>query len=188
MKSYFLESLFLHLRLAKDAQFQEALAVAIDRVVACLQGERKILIAGNGGSAAEAQHFAAELVGRYQKERRAFAAIALTTDTSAITAISNDYSFDRIFSRQVEALGTAGDVLVVFSTSGNSKNILEAITVARQRGLFTIGLLGNEGGLAKHAVDLALVVPSPSTPRIQEAHQLLVHIISEEVERRCAFA
>ncbi|MEK7615680.1 MAG: SIS domain-containing protein [Patescibacteria group bacterium] len=184
MIHYFFDSLTLHLQLVKDRHFQEQLGLVVEQVFQCLARGNKLLIAGNGGSAADAQHFAAELMGRYMKERQALPAISLTTDTSALTAIGNDYSFDQIFARQVSGLGVAGDMLMVFSTSGNSKNLLEAVSVARRKQLSTVGLLGNQGGLLKDAVALPLVVHSPSTPRIQEVHQLLLHIIAEEVERR----
>ncbi len=159
-----------------------AIAEAAQRITACIKQGRKVLICGNGGSAADAQHFAAELVGRYKQERVAWPAIALTTDTSALTAIGNDYGFDRVFSRQVEALGMEGDVLVLISTSGNSPNLLEAVAKAKQQGLFTIALLGKGGGKLKDAVDQAMIVPSPNTPRIQEAHIFMIHCICELTE------
>ena len=144
--------------------------------MATLQGGKRIFICGNGGSAADAQHIAAELVCRFETSRRGLPAIALTTDTSALTAIGNDLGFERLFSRQVEALGSEGDVLVVLSTSGNSGNIIAAILAAKERCMTTIGLLGGEGGKAKSLVDHALVVPSPVTARIQECHILIGHI------------
>ena len=143
----------------------------------------KILIAGNGGSAADAQHFAAELVGRYMKERPGLPAIALTTDTSALTAIGNDYGFDRIFSRQVEALGQPGDVFLAISTSGNSKNLVEALCVARDRQLSTIALLGKNGGAMRELADFSLVVPSQDTPRIQEAQEWIWHTWCALIDR-----
>lgn len=142
----------------------------------------KILICGNGGSAADAQHFAAELSGRYLKERRALAGLALTTDSSALTAIGNDYGFDRVFSRQVEALGRPGDLLVGISTSGNSPNVLLAVEAAKGLGMRTLGLLGRDGGKLKGLVDDALVVPSSVTARIQEVHQMVYHFWCEALD------
>ena len=152
----------------------------------------KILVFGNGGSAAEAQHFAAELVNKFLKERRALPAISLTTDTSAITSIGNDRSFDRIFSRQIEALGRKGDVAIALSTSGNSPNIIEGLKAAKTIGMVTIALTGEGGGkLAETpgaAPDYLLDVPSKSTPRIQEVHLVVLHIIAEEIESKCSRA
>lgn len=142
----------------------------------------KIILFGNGGSAADAQHFAAELIGRFNIERKSFPAISLTTDTSILTSLSNDYSFDIIFSRQCESLVNKGDVCIGISTSGNSKNILEGIKVSQEKGATTIALLGNDGGLVKDNVDVALIVNSSSTARIQEAHRTIYHIICEKVE------
>ncbi len=143
----------------------------------------KLLVMGNGGSAADAQHFAAEIVGRFKMERRALPAVALSTDTSILTAIGNDYGFEAIFSRQVEALAAPGDVVVGISTSGNSPNVLKAFQLARERGCRTIGLLGCDGGCIKAACDLALVVPSDDTPRIQEGHIAIIHIVCDLVEK-----
>ena len=142
----------------------------------------KILVCGNGGSAADAQHLAAELSGRYLKERRALAGLALTTDTSALTAIGNDYGFDQVFSRQVEALGRPGDLLIGISTSGNSPNVIRAVESAKALGLRTLGLLGRDGGTLKDLVDDALVVPSPVTARIQEVHQMVYHFWCEALD------
>jgi D-sedoheptulose 7-phosphate isomerase len=137
----------------------------------------KLLICGNGGSAADSQHFAAEVVGRFEKERKGFSAIALTTDTSALTAIGNDYGFDKVFSRQVEALGQKGDILIGISTSGNSKNVIEAVKVAKGLGIFTVGLLGKDGGQLKDLVDKAFIVRSNNTARVQEVHITFIHAI-----------
>ena len=136
---------------------------------------KKILVAGNGGSAADAQHFAAELVGRFMRERRALAAIALTTDTSILTAVGNDYGFDQVFSRQVEGLGRPGDVLIGISTSGRSLNLIRALKSAAENRMVTVALLGKSGGEMKHLADHVLVVPSEETPRIQEAQQWIWH-------------
>ena len=144
----------------------------------------KLLVMGNGGSAADAQHLAAELVGRFLMERRALPAIALTTDTSILTAVGNDYGFDEVFRRQVEALAVPGDVVLGISTSGNSRNVINALATARYKGCSTIGLLGRDGGEIAGMVDLSLTVISPETPRIQEAHQLIIHIICDLVEKQ----
>ena len=144
---------------------------------AALRGGGKLLICGNGGSAADAQHLAAELTGRFETERRAYPAIALTTDSSALTAIANDYGFERVFSRQVEALAQPGDLLLVISTSGNSVNLLTATKAAQVRGVRVIGLLGRDGGELGRCVDLPLVVGVPRTARIQEGHLLILHLL-----------
>ncbi len=143
----------------------------------------KILLCGNGGSAADAQHIAAELVGRFQLERRALPAVALTTDTSILTAVANDYSFDKIFARQVEAIGSKGDVLIGISTSGNSRNVLLAVQKAKDIGLLTIGFTGKNGGKLKNMADHCLIVNSPSTPRIQEVHITLGHVLCDFIEK-----
>jgi len=148
----------------------------------------KILLFGNGGSAADAQHIAGELVSRFLIERQALAAIALTTDTSILTAIGNDYGYDRVFARQVEALGRPGDVAVGISTSGRSPNVLAALDAARARGLATAGFTGAAGGPLAERVDLCFRVPSESTPRIQEAHLAAAHAICELVEQACCGA
>ncbi len=156
---------------------------AADAVVAALRAGRKVLVCGNGGSAADAQHFVAELVGRFERPRRAWPALALTTDTSILTAIGNDYGFDRVFSRQVEAHGQAGDVLIAISTSGGSPSVLAAAATARAAGLVTIGMTGRDGGALGRAVDIHLNVPSPSTARTQEVHGTLLHVLCDLVEQ-----
>ena len=168
------------------AEGMDALESAISATVKALKAGRKVLVFGNGGSAAEAQHFAAELVNRFLKERRAIPAIALTTDTSVLTAIANDKSFDKVFSRQIEALGDKDDVAVALSTSGNSSNIVEGLMAAKAKGMLTIALTGESAGkLASGAApNYLLAVPSKSTPRIQEAHLLLLHVMAEEIETR----
>lgn len=158
--------------------FDEILA----RVVHAFRSRRKLLIAGNGGSAADAQHFAGELVSRFYFDRPAIAAIALTTDTSVLTAIGNDYGFEKVFSRQIEALGKKGDVFIAISTSGNSLNVLKALEQARLQGLTTIGLTGRSGGLMKPLCDICICVPSESTPRIQECHLVLEHALCACIE------
>ena len=144
----------------------------------------KILVMGNGGSASDAQHLAAELVGRFMLERKALPAIALTTDSSILTAIGNDYGFDNIFSRQVEALGSSGDLLIGISTSGNSVNCVNALRKAKTMGLKTVGLLGGQGGAMADMVDFSVVVPSEETPRIQEAHGTIIHLLCDLIEKQ----
>lgn len=143
---------------------------------------KKILVCGNGGSAGDAQHFCAELVGRFVKERKGLPAIALTTDTSALTAIANDYSFEIIFERQVEALASEGDILLAISTSGNSSNVLKAVRVANKMGCTTVSLLGHDGGEISKFCDYNLIVPSKITARIQELHILIEHILCEIID------
>lgn len=147
-----------------------------------------LLWCGNGGSAADSQHLAAELVGRFKKDRRALRSIALTTDASVLTCVANDYGYDDVFSRQVEAIGRPGDVLIGISTSGNSNNVLCAIKAAKTMGLLTVALLGRGGGPAKELVDHAIVIPSDSTARIQEAHILIGHILCEMIELELGLA
>jgi D-sedoheptulose 7-phosphate isomerase len=161
---------------------QRPLLDAIDAIATAFRGGRKLLVFGNGGSAADAQHFAAEFVGRFQRERRAVSAVALTTDTSILTAIGNDYAYDRVFARQVEALGAAGDVAFGITTSGGSTNVLEAFKVAKESGLVTIALTGRDGGDAGSLADIHLNVPDQSTARVQEVHRTLLHAICEIVE------
>lgn len=151
-------------------------------MTSCLRAGKKILVAGNGGSAADAQHFAAELAGRFVVERPGLAAIALTSNTSILTAIGNDYSYDEVFSRQLTAYGEAGDVFVGISTSGNSENIVRAFLMARARHLTTIGLLGKGGGRAAAYCDEVLVIPSDNTQYIQEAHVLTIHLWSAMID------
>lgn len=143
-----------------------------------------LFLFGNGGSAADAQHIAAEFMNRFKIERQPLPAIALSTDTSVITSIGNDYSFDDIFSKQITGLGRMGDVALGITTSGNSPNVLNAFKAARDRGLFTIGLLGKDGGRARAMVDLAVIIDHPDTPRIQEAHITIGHIICSIIDQR----
>jgi len=157
-----------------------------DRLIACIEGGGTIFWMGNGGSAADSQHLAAELVGRFRRERPAAASVALTTDTSVLTAIGNDYGFDSVFERQVAALCDPGDVVVGISTSGNSTNVLRAIGAAAEIGADTVGLTGGDGGALAERVDLCVSVPSGETARIQEAHILIGHVLCERVERAIA--
>jgi D-sedoheptulose 7-phosphate isomerase len=161
----------------------EPVAECAKMLIDALGSGHKILTMGNGGSAADAQHFAAEMVGRFLLERKALPAIALTTDTSILTAVGNDYGFDDVFSRQVEALANPGDVLIGISTSGNSPNVKNAIETGKSIGARTIGLLGRDGGEIGNLVDLNLTVPSPETPRVQEAHLIIIHILCDLVEK-----
>lgn len=157
---------------------EAASRVAIDT----LKKGNKILLCGNGGSAADAQHIAAELTGRYKSERKGLPAIALTTDTSALTAIANDYGFDRVFDRQIEALASKNDLLIGISTSGNSPNIISALETAKDMGCRTVGLSGKAGGKMNNACDLNVVIPSNDTARIQEMHILIGHAIAQAVD------
>ena len=167
------------------AENTDALARAIDVVANALAGGKKLLLFGNGGSAADTQHIAAEFVGRFLRERRPLPAIALTTDTSALTAIANDYGYDDVFARQVRALATAGDVALAISTSGRSPSVLHAVEACRELGVTTIGLTGGDGGELARAADVSLrVSASRLSPRIQETHILVGHVICELVDRR----
>jgi len=159
-----------------------AIFEAADLITMCLQGDGKLLFFGNGGSAADAQHLAAEFVGRFVRERAGLPAIALTTDSSILTAVGNDYGFDQIFARQIQALGRPGDVAIAISTSGNSLNVLEGVKEARKRKLKTIGLTGKDGGLLAQQTDAAIMVPSTSTARIQECHIAIGHLFCELVD------
>ena len=151
-------------------------------ILSAFKEEKKLLICGNGGSAADAQHFSSELIGKYEKERSSFPAIALTTDSSAITAISNDFGFNNVFSRQIEGLGKSGDILIVISTSGNSKNLVKAIETAKKKNITCLALLGKKGGLISEMVDLDIIISSNRTSRIQEMHGLIIHIICGLIE------
>lgn len=170
-------------RVAKDEAFMDGLAEVTAVISNALKAGKTLLIAGNGGSAADASHFAGELVGRFERERRGYPAVALSADAAVVTAIANDYGFERIFSRQVEALGTEGDVFIGISTSGNSKNILEALRVARAQQLETIAFLGGDGGAACEHAAISLVVPDESTARVQEVHSVLIHALSKHIEQ-----
>ena len=164
-----------------EAQGERVSEVA-DALVRTLQNGNKILIFGNGGSAADAQHIASELVGRFQHDRPGLPAIALTTDPSVLTSVANDYGFEFLFARQIEALGQKGDAAIAISTSGRSANIREGLLAARAKGMVTIGLLGKEGGQAREMVDHALVVDGQKTARVQEVHILIGHILCEAIE------
>lgn len=179
-RSTFGDTIALHERVMQDPQ--PALAAAAALVDAFGRGG-KLLLFGNGGSAADAQHVAAECVGRFQRERAALPAIALTTDTSILTSLANDYDYNRVFARQVEALGRPGDVAFGISTSGGSRNVLAGLESARALGLQTIALTGNDGGAVGRAAAIHVNVPSTSTARVQEVHRTLLHVICDIVER-----
>lgn len=165
------------------AQLAEQIEAASTIINAALKNGNKILLFGNGGSAADAQHIAAEFIGRFVKDRRSLPAIALTTDTSALTAIGNDYGFDRIFDRQVEGLATKGDVLIGISTSGNSANVINALNIGKQKECVTIGLSGRDGGKMNDCCDINIVIPSDVTARIQEMHILIGHLFCEIADK-----
>jgi D-sedoheptulose 7-phosphate isomerase len=173
--------------IAVHARVRDTDHAALLRAVAAIREAHAaggmVLTFGNGGSAADAQHLAAELVCRFARERRALAAVALSTDTSVMTAVANDYGFDRVFARQVEALGRPGDVAIGISTSGRSPNVVKGLEAARTRGLRTIALTGRDGGAAGAGVDIHVNVPDGSTARVQEVHRTLIHVICELVER-----
>jgi D-sedoheptulose 7-phosphate isomerase len=170
--------------LAVAEQLSPLVADAVEVICAALSSGKKILVMGNGGSAADAQHLAAEFIGRFKLERPSLPAIALTTDSSILTAIGNDYGYDAVFARQLEGLATAGDVVIGISTSGNSPNVLTAMKLAKEKGCVTVSLLGRDGGSIKAVSDIPLIVPCSDTPRIQEAHILIIHIICDLVEKR----
>lgn len=188
MSSIYLKSLAEH-RSVIDRIVSDSIpniATCGELLWAALDKGNKILLCGNGGSAADAQHIAAEFVGRYETERAAFPAIALTTDTSALTALGNDYGFDRVFARQVEALANRGDVLIAISTSGNSPNVIEAIRAAKDCGCVVIGMTGRGGGKMLEMCDAIVVAPSDRTARIQEAHITIGHLWCEYVDSQCS--
>ena len=160
----------------------EKIEESINEIIKCFKRGNKIIVFGNGGSAADAQHIVAEFIGRFQKERKSLPAISLTTDSSIITSLANDYSYDIVFSRQCESLVSKGDVVIGISTSGKSKNVEEGIKAAKKKGAITIGLLGGDGGTIKNTVDISIVVLSTNTARIQEVHRVIYHIICDVVE------
>lgn len=163
--------------------YLDLIVIICNKLIAALKNANKILLCGNGGSAADSQHIAAEFINRFRKDRTPLPAIALTTDTSILTSISNDYDYKYSFSKQVQALGQRGDVLIGISTSGNADNVIEAVKAAKKNGLYTIGLTGDGGGKLKDAVDICIKVPSHDTPRIQEAHILIGHLLCDIVEK-----
>jgi D-sedoheptulose 7-phosphate isomerase len=168
---------------AIDADLIERLETASEAIVTALKDGHKVLAMGNGGSAADAQHLAGELVGRFLEERTALAAIALTSDTSILTAVANDYGYEAVFLRQIEGLAKSGDVVIGISTSGNSANVISALARAGELGCVTVGLTGGGGGEIARMTDHSLVIPSNHTPRIQEGHILVIHILCDLVEK-----
>jgi D-sedoheptulose 7-phosphate isomerase len=177
------ESISAKERLLGSAETVATIARVCEILIEVLLGGKKVLLCGNGGSAADAQHIAAEFVGRFAFDRPALPVLALSVNTSCITAISNDYGFDRVFSRQIEALGHCGDVAIGISTSGNSPNVVRAISVGKKMGLHTVAFTGRSGGKLKGVVDHCICAPSDDTPRIQECHILIGHIIAQLVEQ-----
>ena len=165
-----------------SVSLSEKITESINEITKCLKRGNKIILFGNGGSAADAQHIAAEFIGRFQKERNSFPALSLTTDSSIITSLANDYSYNIVFSRQCESLVSKGDVVIGISTSGKSKNVEEGIKTAKKKGAITIGLLGGDGGTIKNSTDISIVVSSTNTARIQEVHRVIYHIICDVVE------
>ena len=163
---------------------EKNLQIFFDTALDTLKNNKKIIFCGNGGSAAEAQHLSAELVGRFKYDRKSLPAITLTVDTSAITAIANDYGFDKVFERQLEGIGAKGDLLILLSTSGSSENLVLAAKKAKELGIKTAALLGNEGGFLKDLVDCKIIVNSKKTDRIQEAHLFLGHLLCEFLEKK----
>jgi len=183
MDKYFLQNLNQHLELFKNLhQIEPQMNKVIDACTNSIKHGGKIMFCGNGGSAADSQHLAAEFTGRYSKDRKPLAGLALSTDTSALTCIGNDYTFDDIFVRQVLALGKTGDCLIGISTSGNSRNVINAINACPPLGITSIGLLGKGGGKLRDTCDLSVIIPSDVTARIQEAHIFIGHIICGAVE------
>ncbi len=178
-----------HTEVLKNTQLiiKEGIKLSSEIITKSLKKGGTIFWCGNGGSAADSQHIAAEFVGRFKKNRKPLRSIALTTDTSILTCVSNDYSFEEIFSRQIKALGRKGDVLVAITTSGNSKNVKQGLIQARRMGLKTIGLLGKNGGSCKNYTDVPMIIPSNNTARIQEIHILIEHLLCEIIEHKLGF-
>jgi len=169
--------------ITKSKNLSEKLNQSAIKIISCLKNNGKVILFGNGGSAADAQHMAAELIGRFKIERESISAIALTTDTSVITSIGNDYDFNKIFSRQCESLVNENDVVIAISTSGNSDNVINGVLKAKEKGSFVIGLTGNSGGKLKSSADILLDVPSDDTARIQEVHRVIIHSLCELIEK-----
>ena len=184
MKPNKIKEVFLydHIELFKKIKNIQKIEQSADMIVKSLKVGKKILVCGNGGSAADSQHFAAELIGRFEKERESLPVVALTTDTSILTAVGNDYGFQHIFAKQVKGLGTPGDALIGISTSGNSPNVILAVEAAKEKEMITIGLLGKDGGKLNGLVDYSVVVPHNVTARIQEAHIFILHFWAAVIE------
>ena len=169
--------------ISNSADLAPEIELSINHIVTAIKTKRKVILLGNGGSAADAQHIAAELLGKYNLKRQSYPAIALTSNSSTITALSNDYSYDVVFSRQCESLVDNGDVVIGISTTGNSINVHKALQVSKKRGAITIGMLGNNGGKISKIVDISIIVNSKNTPHIQEVHRVVYHKICEQVEQ-----
>jgi D-sedoheptulose 7-phosphate isomerase len=182
LDAYIREGIEVRNRVLEDGELLSRIDGIVDACVASIGGDGKVMICGNGGSAADAQHFAAELVSRFNYDRTGLPSIALTTDTSILTAAGNDYGFESVFSRQVEALGRKGDVLIAISTSGNSPNVLKAIRTARSLGITVAGLTGMGGGEMADECDIVIRVPSERTPYVQEIHETVLHYVAGRVE------
>lgn len=187
MKAYIKDQIKKSYETKQTIYNDEALLSKIEEVaqkcVALYKTDKKTILAGNGGSAADAQHIAAELVGRYGFDRPSIPSLALTTDTSNLTAIGNDYGYDQVFSRQLEGMGQAGDIFIGISTSGNSTNLIKAFESAKKKNILTVALVGKDGGEMAKMADIAIIVPSNSTPRIQESHILIGHILCDIIEK-----
>ena len=187
MRNYIKDQIKKSYEIKQDIYKNEKLLDIIEEVsqkcVELYKTDKKTILAGNGGSAADAQHIAAEMVGRYGFDRPSLPSLALTTDTSALTAIGNDYGYDQVFSRQIEGMGQAGDIFIGISTSGNSVNIIKAFESAKNKDITTVALVGRDGGEMAKLADFAIIVPSQSTPRIQESHILIGHIICDIIEK-----
>ena len=190
MKKKIVKHIYQHIKLINENQKDifDCVEKITKEIKKTLKNKKTIFFAGNGGSAADCEHLAGELVGRYKKNRRPYKAISLTTDTSVITCIANDFGYEKIFERQLQGLGQKGDLLIAFSTSGNSKNVLQALRKAKTMGIRTVALLGNDGGESKDISDISIVIPSSSTARIQEAHILIGHIMCDQIERGLNYA
>lgn len=179
---HIIDSIEVKKNILEDSLIFEQLEEITQKIINAYANKNKTIIAGNGGSAADAQHIAGEFISRFYFDRPGLASIALTTDTSVLTAIGNDYGYEHVFSRQIEANGTAGDVFIGISTSGNSKNILNAIKNAKEMGIFVVGFTGKQGGVMADMCDICICIPSNETPRIQESHILIGHILCAAVE------
>ena len=189
MSDLFLRNLADHLVVMSSLhELSDVVSAAGQTAASALKAGGKLMFCGNGGSAADSQHLAAELTGRFIKDRRPLAAVALSTDSSALTCIGNDYTFDEVFARRVAALGRSGDVLVAISTSGNSRNVIRAVEEARVLGVSVIGFLGRDGGALKALCDVSIVVPSQSTARVQESHILIGHTLCGLIEEHLGLA
>lgn len=183
IKEKFMNSIECKTKVLNDEKIIKQIEDVCNLLIKCYKDGHRVYIMGNGGSAADAQHFAAELVGRYMLERKGLPAVAFTTDTSIITAIGNDYGYDDIFRRQTEALVEKDDVVFGITTSGNSKNVYDALKLAKEKGASTIGFLGKTGGICKNICDIPVVIEYSRTPNIQEAHEMIIHTICEIVEK-----